>query len=343
MNSNITSRFDMAAEIATIALDEFKAHHVHWNYTGLIQRYYHLVERDFGDPRAIRFPLMEHPLYTFGLVAIYLSWVLAIGPIFMRDRKPFQLRRTLVIYNAFQVALSAYMFYEHLMAGWLNNYNLKCEPVDYSDGPMSKRMLNLCYIYYLSKLTEFADTIFFVLRKKSSQITWLHVYHHSVTPLETWVLVKFLAGGNATFPNLLNNFVHVCMYFYYMMSAMGPEYAKFLWWKKYMTELQIAQFVLCIVHTTRALISSQCQFSKFISCLLLLNASIFFCLFMNFYMASYKKSQSQKMAVNAAKANGATPLQNGCVLATKKIMEMNNNTMDTMDAIGLLALKEKLH
>lgn len=55
-------------------------------------------------------------------------------------------------------------------------------------------MLNLCYIYYLSKLTEFADTMFFVLRKKSSQITWLHVYHHSVTPLETWVLVKFLAG-----------------------------------------------------------------------------------------------------------------------------------------------------
>lgn len=23
------------------------------------------------------------------------------------------------------------------------------------------------------------------------------------------------------------------------MSALGPEYAKYLWWKKYMTELQI--------------------------------------------------------------------------------------------------------
>lgn len=29
------------------------------------------------------------------------------------------------------------------------------------------------------------------------------------------------------------------MYFYYMMSAMGPQYQKYLWWKKYMTELQI--------------------------------------------------------------------------------------------------------
>lgn len=68
---------------------------------------------------------------------------------------------------------------------------------------ISQQMLNLCYIYYLSKLTEFADTVFFVLRKKSSQITWLHVYHHSVTPLETWVLVKFLAGKFARLIHLV--------------------------------------------------------------------------------------------------------------------------------------------
>lgn len=131
-------------------------------------------------------------------------------------------------------------------------------------------MLNLCYVYYLSKLTEFADTIFFVLRKKKSQMTWLHLYHHSLTPLEAWILVKFLAGkqssvnssafavtesnyfiflagGNATFPNIINNFVHICMYFYYMMSAMGPQYQKYLWWKKYMTELQIVSFCISIL------------------------------------------------------------------------------------------------
>lgn len=38
------------------------------------------------------------------------------------------------------------------------------------------------------------------------------------------------------------------MYFYYMMSAMGPEYAKFLWWKKYMTELQIVSDIVSIVY-----------------------------------------------------------------------------------------------
>lgn len=57
-------------------------------------------------------------------------------------------------------------------------------------------MLNLCYVYYLSKLTEFADTVFFVLRKKKTQITWLHLYHHALTPMEAWLLVKFISGMN---------------------------------------------------------------------------------------------------------------------------------------------------
>lgn len=55
---------------------------------------------------------MEHPLYTIALVLLYLLWVLILGPFYMRDRKPYTLRRTLVIYNALQVAVSAYMFYE---------------------------------------------------------------------------------------------------------------------------------------------------------------------------------------------------------------------------------------
>lgn len=55
---------------------------------------------------------METPLPTVALVVAYLAWVLVIGPLYMRDRKPLQLRNTLIYYNAFQVLISAYMFYE---------------------------------------------------------------------------------------------------------------------------------------------------------------------------------------------------------------------------------------
>lgn len=83
---------------------------------------------------------MENPLPTLGFVITYLAWVLVVGPIYMRDRKPFQLRNTLIYYNAGQVLLSAYMFYEHLMAGWAASYDYSCEKVDYSDGSQSRRV-----------------------------------------------------------------------------------------------------------------------------------------------------------------------------------------------------------
>lgn len=49
----------------------------------------------------------------------------------------------------------------------------------------------------------------------------------------------FFSGGLGTFHALLNCCVHVVMYTYYALSAMGPAYQKYLWWKKYMTTIQL--------------------------------------------------------------------------------------------------------
>lgn len=65
-----------------------------------------------ADPRAKNYMFMNNPLPTLGMVATYLAWVLIIGPIYMRDRKPMDIKNLIIFYNAFQVALSAYMFYE---------------------------------------------------------------------------------------------------------------------------------------------------------------------------------------------------------------------------------------
>ncbi|XP_053674532.1 elongation of very long chain fatty acids protein 7-like [Anopheles nili] len=267
--------------------------------SSLIAHWFRSIVDLIADPRAKHLPFMDNPLPTLGMIIIYLLWVLLIGPMYMRDRKPMDLRRVIIFYNLFQVLLSGYMFYEHLMAGWLRGYSFTCQTVDYTDSPLSRRMFNLCYVYYLSKLSEFADTVFFVLRKKQSQITDLHVYHHSLTPIEAWILTKFIAGGNATLPNVINNFVHVLMYFYYMLSAMGPRYQKYLWWKKYMTEVQIIQFIICIAHCINALVTG-CPFPRFISTLLLINATIFLALFMNFYIESYKRKPKGKVTTDAA-------------------------------------------
>lgn len=43
----------------------------------------------------------------------------------------------------------------------------------------------------------------------------------------------------AAFGAMINSFVHVIMYAYYAISALGPSYQKYLWWKKYLTRLQL--------------------------------------------------------------------------------------------------------
>jgi GNS1/SUR4 family len=71
-----------------------------------------VVNSSLSDMRAKTLPLMDTPLPTAVFIVLYLAWVVVLGPFFMRDKKPFNLRNTLIYYNAFQVSLSAYMFYE---------------------------------------------------------------------------------------------------------------------------------------------------------------------------------------------------------------------------------------
>jgi len=58
----------------------------------------------------------------------------------MEHRKPLGLKKTLVIYNFFQVVLSVWLFYEGLDGAWLRHYSWKCEPVDFSNSPSAMRV-----------------------------------------------------------------------------------------------------------------------------------------------------------------------------------------------------------
>jgi phosphatidylglycerophosphate synthase len=46
-------------------------------------------------------------------------------------------------------------------------------------------------------------------------------------------------GEQAALPGSINSFIHVIMYFYYFLAALGPHMQPYLWWKKYLTRMQI--------------------------------------------------------------------------------------------------------
>ncbi|KOB77937.1 Elongation of very long chain fatty acids protein, partial [Operophtera brumata] len=107
---------------------------------------------------------MSSPLPTLAACICYAYCSKVIGPRMMENRKPFEFRNILVVYNLAQTIFSAWIFYE---------------------------MANTCWWYYFSKFTEFIDTLFFVLRKKNQHVSTLHVIHHGIMPMSVWFGLKF--------------------------------------------------------------------------------------------------------------------------------------------------------
>lgn len=66
------------------------------------------------------------------ILVAYLYFVTTWGPNYMKHRKPYQLKHTLVIYNFLQVVISTYIVYQGLKIAWWSKYSWKCEPVDFS-------------------------------------------------------------------------------------------------------------------------------------------------------------------------------------------------------------------
>lgn len=170
-------------------------------------------------------------------------------------------------------------------------------------------MASVSWWYFFTKFTEFFDTLFFIMRKRFNQVSTLHIIHHGLMPFSgkfhlnvealstsnkivfsiVWWGVKFFPGGHATFFGMLNTGVHVVMYTYYMLAAMGPAVQKYLWWKKYLTMFQIAQFTAIFAHSFQLLFSNPCNFSTAIIYYIGLHGALFFGLFSKFYARSYSK------------------------------------------------------
>lgn len=127
-----------------------------------------------------------------------------------------------------------------------------------------------------------------MLRKKHNQISTLHVVHHSVVPISVWIGLKFYCGGGNTLFPFLNTGVHCVMYLYYGLAALGPHMQKYLWWKKYLTTLQLAQFALIMILDLHIVITG-CAFPKSFLFLNMFHAVLFFYMFLTFYQKSYKK------------------------------------------------------
>jgi len=256
---------------------------------------YTRVMVDLRDPRSDGWLLMDSIWPTIALSASYYLIVRYIGPRLMKDREPFNLKYVMLAYNLFQTVFNSWIFYKVFWL-WRDHYSWTCQPVDYSQSLHGLAALDVTWWYFFSKFIDFFDSFFFVARKKFSHLSSLHVVHHGGLPIAVWFGPKFVGGGHTTFCGFLNSGVHVAMYLYYFLAALGPSIQPYLWWKRYLTRLQMAQFVIFFAHAMQPLFI-ECDYPKIYCWIILGHGVLYFCLFSNFYSKSYLSKNSKSEPV----------------------------------------------
>ncbi|KAI4128941.1 MAG: hypothetical protein LQ338_002493 [Usnochroma carphineum] len=250
-------------------------------------------------PSAFYFVPGQTPLSTIKATATMLITYYVVvlgGRELMKNRKPFKLNALFMIHNLYLTVASAIMlalFIEQLIPTvWRRGiFFAICD----HRGGWTRELVVLYYMNYITKFVELVDTVFLVLKKKP--LTFLHTYHHGATALLCYTQLIGLTAVSWV-PITLNLIVHVVMYWYYFQSARGVR----IWWKEWITRLQIAQFVIdlgFVYFASYTYFSStyfphlptcgKCAGEEFAAFAGIGILSSYLLLFISFYLATYKK------------------------------------------------------
>lgn len=216
--------------------------------------------------------------YSTSIVGCYLVMVFSARHL-MKLFRPLRLHRLLVAHNVVCCVLSAVTLWLLGRGLWETGTIVKLS----TTSPYFARGL---HIYWLTKYYELLDTVFMLLRHKKRQISFLHVFHHSSMPFLSEYGYRYAPWPPVAFGLMLNSVVHVVMYSYYAMTAIFPLHD--FTWKRFITQLQIAQFLLGIVVSTYGYLhEGYCIYS-------IMYTGALICLFSKYYYKAFIARSGEK-------------------------------------------------
>jgi len=194
----------------------------------------------------------------------------------------------MVIYNATQVLLCGHMVMAAIQGKKERKFGLVCNPHKLVLDKSSRRIASVLHLFYLTKVLDFADTIFMIIRGKWNQVTFLHVYHHITIYLIYWLILNAGYDGDIYFTVVLNGSIHFVMYFYYLTTTFNVAVPKPL--KMMVTNMQLIQFV-CMMTQALVLLFMGCPYPANLTKMYLVYIMSMFLLFSNFKRKTYGKKK----------------------------------------------------
>lgn len=124
----------------------------------------------------------------------YLWFVLYAGPKLMANRNPVDLTKIIRAYNIFQViACSTYVICAWNL-GFTFSHMLQCESFDFLSESDKRTVQVGTWLFLCLRMIELIETVFFILRKKENQASFLHIFHHISSALVGWLYLAMRPG-----------------------------------------------------------------------------------------------------------------------------------------------------
>jgi len=184
---------------------------------------------------------MQYWTISIYAAAIYLIFIYA-GQKWMKNRKAFELKTPLILWNLGLAVFSIWSFIRVVP----ELFQVLSSPNGFFRSVCVREIFNESsafygYLFMWSKVVELGDTVFIILRKR--QLMFLHWFHHITVLIAVWISVFHFDPVSRWF-GTVNLGVHAVMYSYYTLKAMGYWIPK--WISMTITFLQISQMVLAV-------------------------------------------------------------------------------------------------
>mmetsp|Transcript_131736 Transcript_131736/g.214495 ORF Transcript_131736/g.214495 Transcript_131736/m.214495 type:complete len:302 (-) Transcript_131736:168-1073(-) len=204
----------------------------------------------------------------------------------------------MAVYNATQVALCGWMVYAALAEHRRRGLKLVCNPHNLAEDGMAF----VLHIFYLSKVLDFADTVFMIVKSNWRQVSFLHVYHHTSIFLIYWLNANANYDADIYFTIVLNGAIHFIMYGYYLACIFNIAVPTFI--KKSITNSQLIQFC-CMEAQGTWLLLGNCDSPRNVTILYMVYISTMLALFLDFKRRTYKSKGADKKKEESMKSKDA--------------------------------------
>jgi elongation of very long chain fatty acids protein 4 len=192
----------------------------------------------------------------------------------------------MAVYNATQVALCGWMVYAAIIEHRRRGLKLVCNEHDLAQDGMAF----VLHVFYLSKILDFADTVFMIVKRNWRQVSFLHVYHHASIFLVYWLNANTNYDADIYFTIVLNGIIHFVMYGYYLATAFNVVVPTII--KKAITNMQLIQFC-CMEGQGAWLLFGDCASPRRVTILYMVYVSTMLVLFLDFKRRTYSSAKTR--------------------------------------------------